>query len=108
MHIQGIEIPRDPKYLDEFKLLAMENAQTYVPVHMRAGILRYIEDGQPVGSFLSAVLSNNLHNACALADFENARHLHSIVAWFVNFAPPACWGHDTAREWWIERARGEN
>lgn len=104
-YVPGIGIlQRSYKYLQLSSVLAMEISNaTQVPKHIRAGIVNYIESGVPPDSFLSSLIKNNLNDTCANADYINAAHIHSIVAWFVNYAPPACWGHDKAEEWWLER-----
>lgn len=108
-YIAGIgPLPREFKHLTLEGIMAMEVTHTQVPNHMRAAIVRYIENGIKPGSFLCSLIANNLNDTCTNADYINAAYIHSIVAWFVNYAPPACWGHDTAEEWWLERARREN
>ena len=42
---------------------------------------RFIEEGVPTGSFLEALLSNDLAQACARADYIN----QSLIFEYVNF-----------------------
>ena len=71
-----------------------------VPPHMHSGIIMYVEEGVPPGDFLSAVINNDLREACGRADDHNIRRLHTFVMWFYNQAPNGCWGYKNAvRDW---------
>jgi len=63
-----------------------------VPEHTQGAIERYINNRLYPGSFLGAVLSNDLKQAVTLADEENKEALVEIVYWFYNRAPRHCWG----------------
>lgn len=63
-----------------------------IPPHMIGGLRRYIEDGIPPGSFLTAVLSNDLRGACERADDENRHCLFDYVSFLYNHAPTGSWG----------------
>lgn len=73
-----------------------------IPPHMLADMQQYVEHGTPVGGFLSAVISNDLKEACAMADNDNQRILWEYVHWFWNYAPSNCWGSQELYEHWIE------
>lgn len=88
------------RILTQEKIEAMDHPFTYVPPHTRGGIIRWIENGIPPGSFLEAVLENDLKQAFGNADEENSRHLRSIIAWFYNYAPTRCWGYTGAVKVW--------
>lgn len=75
-----------------------------VPEHIRGGIARYINHGDPVGGFLTAFLSNDLKEAYRRADDDNTRAMYAIVFWFYNYAPSDCWGSPQRVESW--RAKG--
>ncbi len=68
------------------------------------GLQRWIEDGIPPGSFLTAVLENDLKHACEQADIENRYLLFDIVSWLYNESPGGCWGSPEQVEAW--RAAG--
>ena len=71
-----------------------------IPDHMMDGLTRYIESGIPPGDFLSAVLSNNLHEAVTRADDENVKNLPAYLGYLVNEAPSNCWGsREKVKEW---------
>ena len=58
-----------------------------LPDYMRASVQRYIEDGHPVGHFLSAIFSNDLKEAYARADEENTRRMKDWVMFMYNEMP---------------------
>jgi hypothetical protein len=63
-----------------------------LPGHIQGGVQRYIEKRIEPGSFLSAVICNDLREACAYADDINRHRLFDIVSWFYCEAPGNCWG----------------
>jgi glutathione S-transferase len=74
-----------------------------VPPHLRDGLLRYVNDHERVGRFLTAVLENNLADAMARGDEESRAGLYAIVCWVYNEAPSACWGSLDNVKAWLER-----
>jgi hypothetical protein len=65
-----------------------------------AGIRRYADLHCPTGSFLYAVLSNDLKEAVACADAENITTLPEIVCYCYNEIPYNCWGSlDKVQAW---------
>lgn len=82
---------------------AMNDPDTYVPNHIRDGIKNYIENGIPNGSFVTAILANDLREACGRADAWNSRALVTIVSWFWNFAPSPCWGSQEKVTAWLAK-----
>lgn len=63
---------------------------------------RYVKSGIPTGSFLEAVLSNNLKHAVMTADAYNTVALVAIVAYIYNFVPSPCWGSPEKYQAWID------
>ena len=63
-----------------------------VPEPLREGLIMYLVDHVPTGSFLQAVLSNDLHDACRRADEHNRYRLFDIVYFLHNHAPGMAWG----------------
>lgn len=80
------------KYLTAEKIAQMDDAFSFVPHHTRETLINYIENRLPTGSFVNAVLTNDLTGAFGQADHINTKHIGSIVAWLYNFAPSNCWG----------------
>ena len=72
-----------------------------LPEHIRDGAQLYIAHGIPPGSFLKAVICNDLSEACGRADDINRYRLYDIVSWFYNKAPKSAWGSEAAYERWI-------
>lgn len=73
-----------------------------LPEHIRGGLKDYIEHHVPVGHFLTAVLSNDLTEACARADQTNRYRLFDIVDWLYNEAPSVCWGSRRKVDAWLK------
>jgi hypothetical protein len=73
----------------------------YIPAHMEESLRRYILHGEAPGSFLTAVLVNDLHQACAHADDENLRNLPAFMCYLYNEAPSPCWGSPKKFAEWI-------
>jgi len=63
---------------------------------------RYGTHREPVGGFLTAVLSGNLVDACAKADPENLRALPAIVSYIYNQLPTRCWGTPEIVQVWLD------
>lgn len=74
-----------------------------LPEHMRDGMKLYLERGIEPGSFLEAVLSNDLRAACECADHINQRRLFDIVSWLYNEAPAGSWGSPENFNHWRAR-----
>jgi len=77
----------------------------HIPPHMMDGLTRYIEHGIAPGGFLTAVLENNLREACARADDINIRNLPAYIAYLYNDAPSACWGSPEKVDAWVANFR---
>lgn len=77
-------------------------ADLNLPALMVGGVMRYIMDGITPGSFLLAVVSNDLREACARADPDNAARLVDYVFFLHNYAPPQCFGNPDRACDWIE------
>lgn len=71
-----------------------------LPQRMRGGVCRYIENGIPPGDFLTAVISNDLREACGRADEENRHLLFEYVKFFHCHAPRQCWGSEDNFKTW--------
>jgi len=67
-----------------------------VPEHLRAGLVRYVADGILPGSFLQAVLVNDLTQAVLRADPSSLAGLSALVTLLVDHVPAVAWGSRTA------------
>ena len=72
-----------------------------VPEHLHPGLITYLADRRPPGSFLSAVLTNDLKNACAFADDLVQPRLVHVVFFLYNYAPAPCWGSPAHVAAWL-------
>ena len=61
----------------------------------------YANDRVPLGSFLTAVMENNLARAIASADLENRRDIVEIVLYVYNNIPSIAWGSPEKVEAWL-------
>jgi len=74
-----------------------------LPESCREGLLLYLRFGLRPGTFLTAVLSNDLRGACAAADEVNRLALYDYVYVLYNCAPLAAWGSPELVADWIQR-----
>jgi len=77
--------------------------QFCIPDRMMTTLREWIEKGRPTGSFLRAVLSNDLADAVALADDENLANLPAYVGYLYNEAPSLCHGSPERVKEWFEK-----
>lgn len=72
-----------------------------IPQRMRDAMVRYVVDHVQPGSFLTAVICNDLSGAVLQADSENLPLLKTYVQWFYNVPPAACKGSRDAMNKWL-------
>ena len=71
-----------------------------LPEHLRSGIYLYIEKKVKPGSFLCAVISNDLFDA--VGHFSGDLYeLKKIIFWFVWKAPSQSWGSKDKMDQWL-------
>lgn len=73
-----------------------------VPLHLQPGLRGFIEQHIEPGGFLTAVLTNDLKEACSRADEVSKHSLWSIVHFLWNEAPSASWGSVEKVESWLQ------
>lgn len=78
-----------------------------LPEHIRDSVRKYIEDGRPVGDFLTAVFENNLKEAFMRADDINTSKMKDIVGFMYNHAPSPCWGSPEKVAEWLKKFADE-
>ena len=69
-----------------------------LPPSIRDSVKSYVEDGDHPGSFLTAVLSNDLR---AAIDRGNTDAIHACVLFLNNHAPAWCYGTPDRVNRWI-------
>lgn len=79
-----------------------------LPEHMREGVRMYLEERIAPGSFLTAVICNDLVNALGQADHINRERLHDIVSFFYSYAPSNCWGSVEKMKKWLKGDKPDN
>lgn len=65
------------------------------------GLERYVKYRVPTGSFLHAVLTNDLMEAMGRADEENREDIFEICQYIYNHLPIACYGSPKAVKKWL-------
>jgi len=63
-----------------------------IPAATQMALRLYVEEGRLPGSFLTAVLCNDLFRAVDHADEQNAAALPSLVKFIYNQLPGPAWG----------------
>ena len=64
----------------------------------------YLIHGLPPGSFTTAVLANDLYEACCRADFQNRQCLGDIGRWVAQNCPQQARGsYEAVSEWCADR-----
>ncbi len=71
-----------------------------IPAHTQAALDRYVERRCRPGSFLRAVIANDLTGAVLLADSENRKALIEITEAVWQQVPPVARGSKTAVDLW--------
>lgn len=90
--------------LFDFLESRLDEGAHLIPDHMLGGVKRYVLRGIPPGSFLTAVICNDLKQAFACADDDNAAAMQNWVRFFYNYTPSGCWGSpEHYRDWARER-----
>ncbi len=74
-----------------------------LPDYMEDATRRWIERGQPVGDFLTAVICNDLFKALAHADPTNRAALYEWHRFFCNEAPRGSHGSREKAKAWSEQ-----
>ncbi len=73
-----------------------------IPGHCQDGMRAWIERGSPTGGFLTAVLENDLSQACVRADPVNRERLRDYVIFLHLEAPRECHGDSALLKVWSE------
>ena len=70
---------------------------------IKKGLKNYAENYIPTGSFLRAVLENDLRESFARAEMINSENMHQIVMYCYNHIPSACWGSPEKVKNWLKK-----
>lgn len=87
------------------RLIRLRREMKYeqLPYGLVDSIQAYVETGRPVGSFLEAVISNDLSESFGRADHNNRHRMFDIVSFIYNEMPAPCWGSKKKYEMWIKK-----
>ena len=90
-------------------MITIKDVTSYssIPTHMIESISEYVQNGRPVGSFLEAIICNNLKEAVARADNHNLTIIPAYVKFFYNEAPSDCWGSPAKYRYWLDHKSAE-
>jgi hypothetical protein len=72
--------------------LAERAREAGVPAHLIGGLVRYLDDRILPGSFLQAVLCNDLEQAVGRADPASFLALPALLTFLRHETPAVCWG----------------
>lgn len=84
------------------QLVLMLCIRADVPIHNVPGIQRYFCEHIAPGSFLTAVICNDLKAAVMTADETNRHHLYDLIQLFHQHAPSESWGSYEKFNSWLE------
>jgi hypothetical protein len=84
------------------EILLDKLSKSRIPEHMRHSLVYYLTEGRPVGHFLTAVLSNDLKEACNRADDLNRHLLYDYIFFLFNNAPGNSWGSPERVHGWLK------
>lgn len=76
--------------------------KTGISEHLHGGLVRYLVYRIRPGSFLTAVLENDLKTAVAKADSISRQMLPELVDFLYRLAPRKCWGSVEAVDAWVK------
>lgn len=79
-----------------------------VPDETVEALERYVYHLIPTGSFLMAVLCNDLKEACGRADSNNRRILFETMSLIYNTIPSISWGSYAKVGNWLNQERNEH
>ena len=74
-----------------------------IPPHIMEALERYKNSHLNAGSFLRAVISNDLVSAVQKADSESLKSLPQIAIWAYTELPAEAWGSYEKFQKWTER-----
>jgi len=80
--------------------------QAPIPEHILPGLARYLVRGIVPGSFMEAMLTNDLRGVMQCADDTNMAALPAIWSFFYNNLPGSAWGSVDNMKEWVQQREG--
>lgn len=81
----------------------IEAVRLPIKPEMIGGLVRYKENRIPTGSFLRAILENDLKEAVSRGDHYNIWSIPALVSWCYNNLPSGSWGSPARVSAWLTR-----
>jgi len=78
-----------------------------IPASTLQSLRDYVTKGYAPGSFVEAVLSNNLKESFGRADLYNREAMFDIVSYCYNELPAASWGCEEKYISWLKMFRSD-
>ena len=78
-----------------------------IPEFTKQNIDAYVNDGVPLGDFLTAVMANDFMGAFGYADYNNTRFMRDIASYIYNHTPSSCHGSYEIVDEWIKEKKEE-
>ena len=72
------------------------------PEHAVEAIERFVQNRFQPGGFITAILANDLREACCQADYINKHKIFEIVSYCWNEIPHTCWGSYEKVHTWLK------
>jgi hypothetical protein len=88
--------------IDDYRIeLRTRLTDANVPKTLHDGLVEYFAVRRPTGSFLQAVLENDLQQACLRADDHNRYRLGDLVRCLYHEFPERAWGSPAKVAAWL-------
>lgn len=80
---------------------------SYYPIRedLYGALERYLNNGIMPGSFLTAVLENNLSEAFGRADIDNEANMKNIIGYVYNHLPSNSWGSREKVQYYLKQLK---
>jgi hypothetical protein len=72
-----------------------------IPYRLWEGLVEYLVERRPMGHFLTAIVSNDLMEACTRADPVCRTHIPDVVMFLLTYAPANAWGSKEVVAAWL-------
>ena len=83
------------------EILISKMVECGIPDYMHESLAAYILKHSRVGTFLTAVLSNQLVDSVKAADVKNMLALVGYAQFLYSYAPSNCWGSKAKVIMWL-------
>jgi len=102
-----IIMARNADSFEKFLMLERFSQALTIPRSTKDAIDNYVKHGLEPGSFVKAVLANDLKAAFGCADAVNTVCMRAIIMYVINSIPADCQGSPEKVEAWLGKFRCE-